>query len=404
MQRVRDLLGKEHTLETVSRTVRDAARAQRAAATGALHVTCSDECERECAEAFQHSFAQDLLPELKFGSKSPFRTANLGARYEWGSIAIAEDHFATPANQDGFKLLVVKINAHVSVHAHRGEVCYGKMPRYGNESIFCGAIHGLLGGHSLPALDELKESFLSEGKDRIAILNDPEMVDPALRSLLAAVTSARLQARRAVLDIQHHSPASPTRYFVIPCVTLDRQQRDTELVVGIYAADHRDADLEAVYVGLGDDPSRYVVHQQHGMLHIEDDHFHQEREVRDHRELVRQRWRQFERPPAHDPAQRDEVARLVARAQRGDPTVSKEMLVALLAVLAAASPIPLALELFICGACGIHQVYQAYRLAHGTGNEQDARVILDDALARIERLPHAEARRLVQLLSERCGG
>ena len=56
---------------------------------------------------------------------------------------------------------------------------------------------------------------------------------------------------------------------------------------------------------------------------------------------------------------------------------------------------------YFCGACGIHHVYQAYRLAHGTGTEQDARVILDDALARLQRLPPAEAQRLVETLAQR---
>ena len=32
------------------------------------------------------------------------RTANLGARYEWGTIRIAEHHFATPETYDGFTI------------------------------------------------------------------------------------------------------------------------------------------------------------------------------------------------------------------------------------------------------------------------------------------------------------
>ncbi len=403
MHRVRELLGNEYTLDTVSRTLRDAARSQHASAVGALHVTCSDECERECSESFQQWFAQDLLPELKFSSKSPFRSANLGARYEWGSIGIAEHHFATPPTHDGLELLVVKINAHVCVHNVAGEVRYGSMPRYGVESTYCGAVHAMLDGQSLPALDGLREAFLSEGKDRIAMLNDPDVADPRLRSLLSAVTSARLQARRAILDIQHFTPASPTRYFVVPCVTLNRAQRDTELVVGFYSADHRGGDLETAYVGLGDDPSRYVVHQHHSMLRIEDDHLHQQREARDHRDLVRQRWRQFQQPPLRDPAHREEVARLTERVRREGASVSAEALVAMLAMLAVASPLPLAVDLFICGACGIHHVYGAHRLAHGAGSEHDAKAILDDALGRIVRLPPEEAKQLVELLAAKYG-
>jgi hypothetical protein len=138
------------------------------------------------------------------------------------------------------------------------------------------------------------------------------------------------------------------------------------------------------------------------MLQIEDDQIQQQREIRDHRAVVERRWRQFERPPLHDPAQRDKVAKLATRAERGGPDVTRETLVALLALLAAVSPIPLAVELFICGACGIHQVYQAYRLVHGTGSEQDARAILDDVVARVDRLPHGQARALMERLARKC--
>ena len=45
-------------------------------------------------------------------------------------------------------------------------------------------------------------------------------------------------------------------------MTINRHQRDTELVVGLYTADYRQEDMETAsaeitYVGLGDDPSQY---------------------------------------------------------------------------------------------------------------------------------------------------
>jgi hypothetical protein len=226
-------------------------------------------------------------------------------------------------------------------------------------------------------------------------------VHPRWKSLFAAVVNARLQARRAVLDIQHYRPASPTCYLVVPCVTLNRSQRDTELVVGVYGADCREPDLEAKYVGLGDDPAAYVLEEHRGLLQIRDDRLHEEREVRDHRELVGHISRQFEHPPLRDPADHHEIVRLVTQGKQKGPDVSTEMLTALLGTLAIAAPISTALELFICGACGVHHVYQAYRLAHGIGTEHDARVILDDALARLDRLPPAEAQRLVETLAQR---
>ena len=53
---------------------------------------CSDESGKENVTAFHRVIVRDLLPELKFWSRSSFRTANLGGRYEPGSIAICEDH------------------------------------------------------------------------------------------------------------------------------------------------------------------------------------------------------------------------------------------------------------------------------------------------------------------------
>jgi hypothetical protein len=271
MQRVHDLVGQEHALDEVSRNLRDAARARGAAAVGALHVTCSDESELECREAFQQWFARELLPELKFGSRSPFCTSNLGGRYEERSIPFAEDHFATPATRESFKLLVVKINAHVCVHVHRAQVCYGKMPRYESESTYCGALHALLDGQSSPAIDDLGSLFGADDKNRVAMLNDPGIVDPTVRSLLVAIIAARVQARRAMVDVRNHAPASPTVYWILPCVTLNRAERDTELVVGIYTAEQSGEDLEETYFGLGDDPRRYVVRQAYGRLQVGDD-------------------------------------------------------------------------------------------------------------------------------------
>ena len=81
--------------------------------------------------------------------------------------------------------------------------------------------------------------FQSEGKDRVAILQDPEKVSEKNRPLFAAVVNARLQARRALIDLQDFVPTSPTLYLVLPCVTLNQKQRDTEFLCGLYEADAR---------------------------------------------------------------------------------------------------------------------------------------------------------------------
>ena len=106
MQHLYDMIGVEQPLTAISRGLKQYARGFRAPIVGAMHVTCSDESERECVDVFQDSFVQEMLPELKFHSHSAFRTANLGGRYEWGAVRIAEQHFATPDTQGAFKVLV----------------------------------------------------------------------------------------------------------------------------------------------------------------------------------------------------------------------------------------------------------------------------------------------------------
>ena len=398
MKRLQDLLGKEHNLDTVSRALRDYGRSVRAVAVGAHHVTCSDECERECTESFQQWFAQDLLPELKFASKSPFRTANLGGQYEWGGVPIAEHHFATPETNDAFKLLVIKLNAHVSIDKSGTSVRYGRMERYDSESTFCGALHALLDGAHLPALDKLREAFRSEGVDRLAMLRDPAIVDPQLRPLLAAVVSARLQARRVILEIQQYTPSTPTLHLVMPCVTINRKQRDTELVVGVYSADSRGGEPKIEYRGLGDDPSKYRVAIGHGWLHFEDDNLSVARPARDHREMVFARWREREsaRPAATAPF--DEIARLTDTGKHDDPNVAGEALKTLLWILADMAPVPTSILLFAKGIAGIHHVYRAHRLSLGQARQGDARRIIEDVHRRVDQLPPKKAREALELL------
>lgn len=265
-------IGTESELHVVGSALRRFAEELGAPAVGAYHVTCSDELERECEEAFQRWFAQAALPDLKPHRPAPFRSVNLGARYEWGAIRVAEEHYATPASRKTFKLLVVKINSHVAVRPTPEGPKYGLLDRYGCESAGCGALTGLFEGSSLPAVVELRRLFRSGDEDRMAALADPNVVDPHCRALLAAVTCARLQAHRAVLDIQEYQPVTPTVYLVLPCVTLNRTGADTELVVGQYGIDHTEDIAKVKYRGLGDDPADYRVnHDDRDRLSIEDE-------------------------------------------------------------------------------------------------------------------------------------
>ena len=68
MAQLEELVGVEAPLDRVSSTLQEFARGLGAPVVGGYHVSCSDESEWECSEAFQRSFAQLVLPALKLGS------------------------------------------------------------------------------------------------------------------------------------------------------------------------------------------------------------------------------------------------------------------------------------------------------------------------------------------------
>lgn len=257
------MIGREHPIDDIPTALERYVRELAPPVVGAYQITCSDESEKEERIAFYDGLVRRLLPELKYSRRSAFKTSTLGGRYEQGAIAITEDHFATPASMSAFKVLVVKLSSHVSVDSPGPEMppTYGRMDRYDRESVFCGALHALLDGVELPAIDELRRSFRSGGIDRVALLNDPELVAHRMRPLAAAITNTRLQTARVLADIEHHSPTSPTVYVVASCVTFNRLAADTELLCGLAIADTREPELKAVYTGLGDHPARYRFHE-----------------------------------------------------------------------------------------------------------------------------------------------
>jgi hypothetical protein len=268
MDRLKRLIGREGELEQVAATLRECVKTFATPVVGAHHVTCSDESEIECIEVFQRTFVERLLPSLGPEKKAAFRTSNLGARYEQGSARIAEHHYATPESRDQAKAILIKINGHVSVTQTPEGLLYGPMERYHTESNACGALHALLGGVQAPFADDLRQAFTADGNDRIAALLDPQRVNPTHRYLLAAIASARLQATRALADIQEHQEVTPTVYLIVPCVTLNRRGPDGEIVCGFHVADYRGDEERVEYVGLDDDPARYRVTYEDERLQI----------------------------------------------------------------------------------------------------------------------------------------
>ena len=389
-------------------------------AVGALHLTCSDEAESECVEAFQRGFVQYMLPPLKFARQSAFRLASLGGRYEWGAVRLAESHFVPARADDRPKLMVVKLNAHVAFEHVRGAdrssasaeggngkpFRFGLWKRYGVDSHSCGALHALLAGSREPYVEELHAAFESEGIDRTATLLDESRVNPAYRPLYAGIVSARLQARMVMLDIQDYTPATATHFLVVPCATINRHERDTEIVCGSYMVDRRDGDTggggesEATYFGLGDDPATYEVEFRHGMAHVNDDQLGAERQARDHRALVGQMWSARsggkDLPINNDRLQR--IKRDVAENKHHQHHHAKALLRASLPILAEIAPVPAAILMFSHGVVGIHHAFRIHRLARQMAGSHEAKHILEEVHHKIDHLDPDEAEALIELL------
>jgi hypothetical protein len=271
MEQLVNLLGQERDIDEVARRLYAITSRWNPPVVGAMHVTCSDESERECVEAFRHGYSNHLLPNLKFGERSHFRLANLGGRYERGAVHIADQHFSTVVAAKQHKLLLVKLNSHVCVETGPEGYRFGSMRRYDTESVYCGALHALMDGSPLPFAQELRDVFAWDGRDRLRLLMDETRVEPALRSFYAAVVNACLQARLALDDLLDQPPATPTRFVIVPCVTLNRPSKDAEIVCGVHEIDWRTDEPLVKYTGLDDDPSGYRCKNEWGGLAVEDD-------------------------------------------------------------------------------------------------------------------------------------
>ena len=385
LERLTGLIGHERALEEVSQTLHLLANGLRADTVGAIHVTCADESELECVEAFQKGFAHYLLPPIKFAHRAPMRLANLGGQYERGTIRIAEQHYATSKSREGFKLLLVKINAHVGVLSADlsgpstgspvdGSTRVGVLRRYEAESPCCGALDAVLSGSTQSFTEGLRELLSSEGLDREALLHDDSKVDPAFRLLVAALASSRLQARKTVLDIQDYSPSTPTYWLVVPCVTLNRPGRDTEIVCGHYIVDGRNQDRTPLYRGLGDDPSAYQINENvHGFV-VKDEHVGSVRRGRDHRTLALEQWQGRNPVSAVKDERLERIRSDVVADKHRDHRHAKTMLRIALPLLAEIAPVPAAVLMFAEGAVSIRHAFRVHkRLMNWKGQNRLAR-------------------------------
>jgi hypothetical protein len=402
MEQLRGMVGTETAMGGVARALHMYAADLYAPVTGAMLLTCADESEQECVDAFHNGFVRYLLPSLKFAQQSAFHIANLGGRYEWNAVRVAEDHYATAKD----KLLVVSVNAHVGAVGEGEAARFGVLERYGAESACCGALHGMLEGSHAPHAEALREAFLSEGVDRLAAVLDPEQVDPAQRSLRAAIASSRLHARSVILDIQDYEPVSSTLFLVASVVTINRAERDTEILCGLYTADYRRPERHVEYFGLGDDPAAYDISFAHEHLVVTDEQLGSPRPARNHRQVTLEAWRGRaggEPIPVED-EQLDRIRADVSRNKHRHHHHSRLILQALLTVLSQISPVTAAMLLFAEGGIGIHHAWKIHRLARDLEDSEEARRILLEVHDRVDSLDQDQAEAMIELLVEEFRG
>ena len=401
MDQLKQIVGVEHGLEGVCNAIHMSVVGRIPSVVGAMHITCADESEHECVTAFQKGFVNLLLPQLKFAQQSAFRIANLGGRYDWGAVRIAEDHYAAAETVPVKKVLVGKVNSHVGVIEDHGKEQYGVMQRYEDTSHSCGALHALIDGDKRPFALRLAELFVSEGPDRLALLRDEKQVDPHYRALYAALVSARLQARKVILDIQDYTPVSSTEFLVIPCVTMNRPGKDTEIVCGFYFASEETGLKEPEYYGLGDNPASFKTESKHNRLVITDDQLGHKRIARDHRALALADWHEMTRDRRVTLEDRRLDDLKVKTAKFTGPRIEKTKLVlpVLLTVLAEVEPISAATLLFGHGLAGIHHAFQVHRMARQLEGSENARRILLEIRDKVATLDPKQAEAMMELLA-----
>ena len=401
LQVLHKLIGQELYLEDVMRVFTFLLRDLRPPRVGAMQVCCSDEAEKECCDIFQRRFVEHFLPRLKFASAFPFRTVNLGGRYEWNSVGIAESHFAGSDPGDPCTLMLIKLDSHVSVAQDSDGSVYGKRPRYQphEESFFCGFLHDLLDGGQSPSSQELRQLFGSEGRDRIQTLLDPERVDPSLRSVFVAIVNARLQARKCILDLQDQPRPAPVFHIVLPCVTFNRTGRDTEMVCGVYGVDRRVHPAAVTYCGLNSEAETYRVESQGDRLIIRSADSLAPRQARDHRQLLKRTHQDWLEDLKTDD-RLDEIRYQTWLSGSQLQPYTGVLLKSLLAVLLELSPVPAVLLLFGEGLIDIHHIFRLQQLSGLDDPEQEARTILGDFQGKVDGLPPERIRHAVELLLE----
>ncbi|MCR4318589.1 MAG: hypothetical protein NUW37_19785 [Planctomycetes bacterium] len=263
---VQKCVGREMPLKDWRGQLASWVQSFRAKNVGAHLITCSDESERENTNAFNEIIADTILPKLKQGLSSPFRTANLGSRYEWYSIRIAEDHFAGFSKDP--KLMLISFCSHAGKYTLDDRPAFGQFFRYSTPSSACGAINAFLSGSHLPFTIDYDAALGMFGVDRKSMLLNPKVVRERHKSLYTAIATTGLQTMMLLIDIFDYAEQTQTMYLITNVVTINQPGEDTCIVCGLHLAEKSEGAMDVRYFGIGDDPSRYRIADKGGLVTI----------------------------------------------------------------------------------------------------------------------------------------
>ena len=233
LRQLERLVGHEVPLEALHGEVRRAIQAVRDVVEyGTMLVACSDEFNGELRRNFDRDVARAVLPHVP---NRTFAVSNMAGRVEPGAIKLADLHFTVRTREQGFKLLLVEIAAHVGRRTRGHEpCCYGELSRFGLPSPCCGALAQLIdppaatGAVRHPWFDQLTAFF---GPKRLAALR----TDTGPHRLVsAAIVHAVLQAESALADLLRDPPSTPTHVVLVPLVIINQRGSDGALLVGCH--------------------------------------------------------------------------------------------------------------------------------------------------------------------------
>ncbi|MDE0895473.1 MAG: hypothetical protein OSB10_02700 [Planctomycetota bacterium] len=400
------LIGTEQRLGAVGRAIVSVARKTHSKHVATLHVTCSDEREKECADDFVNTVVREL-GDGPYTRRAPMRTANLGARYEWGCAPLASNHFDAEGTANS--LLIIKISSHVGFVQNEGVREYGLLDREHLTTHSCGALCCLLDGATKPFTHELELLFGSEGLDRLGLLRDVNVIPAAERAVAAGVINARLQARKAMLDVGEHSwrypGKSPERILVVSCVTINRPGVDHELLAGFYGGvldSSSPSGVKFTWTGLSDDPQELAVTHVAGALNLTCDTppTRLARGPREHRQLALHKvLKETSTPVEVHSAVDTAIAEIQASIKSGSNPSAKLALTGLAALIGELMPIAGLALLFSSGAVELHHAWRVHRVAHGQASHTEALALFEEISDNFDQLSEGEAKLAIERLA-----